>query len=184
MLLLAAVDEELGGLTGEIIGVGPVVAAARAAVAIERWTPSAVLLIGSAGAYPGGPAVGRAVAAARVGLGAGAAALGLAYVPRSPPPIHADPDLLARLDLPRCDVLTVGAITTDLGLVAALGAGWQVEHMEAYGVAVACQDRGVPFLAVLGIANHVGPDAHTQWLLHRERAHEAVLEAVRPLLGA
>ena len=68
MLLLAAARQELGDLDGEVVGVGPVVAAATAARILERRKPDRVALVGTAGSYDGGPPVGAAIAAARVGM--------------------------------------------------------------------------------------------------------------------
>ena len=187
MLLLAAVREELGDLAGEVVGIGSVVAAARAATTLERLAqeghkPRCVLLLGTAGSYPGGPAMGTAVASQMVGMSTGVAAMGLGYVPRPPAPVPGDEELLGRLGVARHNVLTAGAVTTDLTLARRLSDGWTVEHLEAFGVAVACQNAGVPFVAVLGISNFVGPDAHAQWLTHRDAAQEAARAAVRPLL--
>ncbi len=182
MLVLAAAREELGDLPGEVVGVGPVVAAARAAVLLERLKPSAVVLVGTGGSYEGGPAIGSAVAAQRVGLSWGVAAMGLGYVPRQPVTIEADPGLLARLPSPRHNVLTTGAITTDLALARRFADGWTVEHLEAYAVAHACKEAGIPFVAVLGISNRVGPDAHVEWLTHRDEAQAAARAAITALL--
>ena len=183
MLLLAAVREELGDLEGEVVGIGPIVAAATAAQLIERRRPERVLLIGSAGSYPGGPPIGKAIIGERYGLSWGVAAMGLGYVPRPPGPVDADPQLLERIAVDRHQVLTAGAVTTDLTLVERLADGWTVEHMEAFGVALACKQAGVPFAAVLGIANRVGPDAHAEWLTHREAAQDSARDAVRHLFG-
>lgn len=182
MMVMAAVAEELGGLDGTIVGIGPVVAAASTARLLSVHDPRAVVLIGTCGAYPGGPEIGSAVVANRVALGSGVAALGLGYVPRPPGPIRCDPDLVAQVDARTVSVLTCPAVTTDDNLVERLGDGWDVEHMEAYGVAWACQAAGIPFTVVLGIANVVGPDAHVEWLTHREAAQQAAREAARPLL--
>jgi purine-nucleoside phosphorylase len=162
LLLVAAAREELGELDGFVLGVGPVVAAARAATLIAERRPDYVVLIGTGAAYPGGPPIGTAVAATRVGLSYGVAAMGLGYVPRPPAPVLADEALLARLDLPRHHVLTTGAVTTDLTLAERISDGYTVQHLEAFGVADACRQAGVPFVAVVGVANEVGPDAHTQ----------------------
>lgn len=179
ILLVAAAPQELGDLRGEVLGVGPVVAAAAMARILAPNPPQGVVMVGTAGAYPGGPPVGTVVKARRVGLADGAAASGLGYTPRPPPPIPADPRLLARLDAELADVLTVGAVTTDLTLAGRLSDGWQVEHLEAYGAAWACAAAGVPFVAVLGIANDVGPAAHAQWLTHRNAAQDAARAVVR-----
>ena len=184
ILVLAAAREELGDLDGEVVGVGPVVSAVRTASLLETHKPDRVVLVGTAGVYNGVIPVGTAVASARLGMSWGVASLGFGYVPRPPAPIEADRELLGAVDLPAHNVLTVGAITTDPTLASRLSDGWEVEHMESFGVALACQEVGIPFLAVLGIANEVGPDAHVQWLTHRDAAQGAARNAIVPLLNA
>lgn len=181
-LVVAAAREELGDLAGEVVGVGPLVAAVRAAVLLERRRPERVVMVGTGGAYPNGPAIGTAVAGSRVGWSYGVAALGLGYVPRPPPPVECDPVLLDRLAVARLPILTVGAVTTDLALATRLADGWSVEHLEAFGVALACREAHIPFVCVLGISNEVGRDAHVQWLTHRDAAQDAARRAIEPLL--
>ena len=184
MLFVSAVSEELGDLPGATLGVGPVVAAARMAALLVERRPEAVVMIGTAGAYEGGPAIGSVIAASRCGLSHGVAVMGLGYVPRPPADVTCAPQLLERLpQLPRHGVLTVGAVTTDKVLASRLSDGWEVEHMETFGAACACAQHGVPFLAVLGIANEVGPEAHLQWLANRNHAQDAARDAVRGLLA-
>ena len=183
ILVVAAVREELGDLSGAALGVGPVVAAARMARVLAEERPSGVVMLGTAGAYPDGPEVGAVVQAGRLGLADGAAAMALGYTPLPPAPVRADHRLLPGLTLPVHDVLTMGAVSTDPVLTERLGDGWNVEHLECFGAAWACQDAGVPFTAVLGIANRVGPDAHAEWLMWRGRAQDAARDAVRAALS-
>ena len=182
MLVVSAAREELGDLPGAIVGVGPVVAAATAGRLFAENRPKAVVLIGTAGAYPGGPRVGEVVASSTLGLSWGIAALGRGYVPRPPEALAGDASLLARTGLPAHRVLTTGAITTDPDLATQLAEDWSVEHLEAFAVAWTCHAVGVPFLAILGIANEVGPEAHLQWLTHRNAAQDAAREHARALL--
>lgn len=182
MLVVAAVRAELADLNGETLGVGPVRAAAAMATLLAKRTPQAVVLVGSAGAYHDRPQVGEPIVAHPMGFSSPGAEAGLGYVPLAPEPIPGDPRLLERLDLPRRAVLTTPAITTDPALAARLGRLWAVEHMETWGAAWACQQAGVPFVAVLGIANRVGPDAHAEWVANRARAEAAARDAIRPLL--
>ena len=182
MLLLAADREELGDLPGEVVGVGPVIAAANSARLLAEHQPRRVVLIGTAGSYSGGPDIGDAVVSRTLGLSWGVATLGLGYVPRAPGPSSGDPAMIERSGLTPHDVLTVGAVTTDPDLGERLGEGWTVEHLEAYAVAWACARASIPFVAVFGITNEVGPDAHLQWLTHREQAQSTAREAVQALL--
>ena len=184
MLVLAAVSEELGNLPGETVGIGPVVAAANAATVLAARQPERVLMIGTCGVYPTRSfAIGEAIMANRVGLSYGVAAMGLGYVPRAPEPVLCATDLFERTNLPTADVLTTGAVTTDMVLAGRLSDDWSVEYLEVFGVAYACMQAGIPFNAILGIANDVGPNAHAQWLSHRDEAQNAAREAARELLG-
>lgn len=182
VMVVAAAREELGDIAGYVLGVGPIAAAVRAAMLISQHRPTNVVMIGSAGAYSGGPPIGTAIAASRVGWSYGVAAMGLGYVPLPPHPVECDPVTLVALDIPHHPVLTVGAVTTDPTLASRLADGWSVEHLEAYGVAFACREAGISFTAVFGISNEVGPDAHIQWLTHRDAAQEAAQKAIDPLI--
>ncbi len=175
-LVVAAVVEELGSLPGLAVGVGVVRAAEATARLCARFQPERVILVGSCGKYGASPDIGTAIQARMVGLVDGAAALGLAYAPLAPEPI-ATPVLLG-LDLPTAKVATTGAITTDPTLAARLAADWDIEHLEAFGAALACQMVGVPFHAILGVANTVGPEAHAEWRTHRHDAEAAAQRAV------
>ncbi len=174
---MAAVDAELGPLPGLAVGVGVVRAAATMARLLAVHSPKAVVLVGSCGVYGDAFEVGTAVVARRMGLADGATALGFAYSPLAPAPLVADSSLVRGCSAPQADVLTVGAISTEPALVAAVGNGWQVEHLECFGVAWACAAAQVPFAAVLGIANEVGPTAHQEWKANRVRAETAAREA-------
>ena len=176
---VAAVGDELGSLPGAVLGVGPVVAAASMASLLAAERPDAVVLIGTAGAFPGGPAVGSLVSGSRLGLADPLKGAGLGYVPRLPEPLEADAALRQRLALPECRILTNLGVTTDEALAKYFSEEWEVEHMEAYGAAWACQQLQVPFAVVVGITNVVGPTAHAEWLARRYSVQTAVREWVR-----
>ena len=175
----SAVAHELGGLPGVALGVGPLAAATAASRFIGTERPEAMVFVGSAGAYSSGPEVGTVVVSGALGLASTAVALGLGYQPRPSELLRADAGLVAATGLGLSRVLTVAAITTDEALAARFSADWEVEHMEAYAVAFACAEAGVPFAAILGIANRVGPDAHAEWL----RNHAAVEASARTVAG-
>jgi len=178
-LLVAAVDEERGPLPGVSVGVGPLRAALGAARALAARQPPAVVLVGTCGAYPGGPPIGAQFVAGALGFADLGAAGGLGYTPLPPPILHADAALSAVFRLPAASVLTLGAITSSATVAAALGASWSLEHLEAYAVAAACAEHGVPFAAVLGVTNAVGPDAHAEWRAHRAAVEAALVATVQ-----
>jgi purine-nucleoside phosphorylase len=170
-------------MPGSALGVGLVAAGAAAARMLAVDAPSAILLIGTAGSLPGGPPVGSVIVASEVGLGSAAKELGLGYVPRAPAPILCHQGIVRASGLRPERVLTNLAITTDPGLAARFASAFAVEHMEAFAVAWACQEAGVPFAAILGIANEVGPTAHAQWLRNRLAVQAATQAAAGRLLA-
>lgn len=185
--VVAAVQAELSELPGRALGIGGLRAgiAMASALAASPVRPPAVILVGTAGAYPdAGLAVGQVVAGRRLGWGHGGATAGLGYVPAAPGPLFADEALGRAASVPRVDVLTVDAITTDPALTGTFGEAWAVEHMETWAVAWACREHGVPFVPILGLSNVVGPQAHAQWKAHRGEAEAAARAVVRRLLDA
>ena len=100
MLVVAAAAEELGDLHGDVLGVGPVRAAASAAKRLSGHRPSAVVLLGTAGRYPGGPPVGTVVSAEKIGWSEGVAVLGFGYVPKPLVPLVTHIDFRNALGLP------------------------------------------------------------------------------------
>ena len=182
--LVCATQEEIGPFPGIELGLGSVEVAARLAAHLAHNRPEAVLIVGTAGSLPNGPPVGSVVAAKRMGYSPGVAAMGLGYVPNPPQPNFCDPTHILSISQPQVGVLTVGAVTTDSVLVDRVSDGWEIEQMEAYGAAMACQLAKVPFAAVYGIANKCGPDAHAQWLANVAQAREAACAAIEGLAGA
>lgn len=177
-LWVAATITELGRLRGVALGVGPLVAGVEMTRVIHALRPSAVVLVGTAGRYENAPPEGEVVQGRRLGWGHAAVPGGLGYVPAPPPALEADSRLRGRIGLPEADVLTVGAITTHREVARHFGESWQVEHMEAYGAALACAREGVPFACVLGIANVVGPDAHAEWVANHVRVERLVQDVM------
>lgn len=181
ILYCSAVAEELGDLPGEPVGIGLLDALLGTVGLLARAKPEALVFVGTAGALPGcGISIGDVVTAREVLLGDAALALGLGYSPRHPGPIQAHP-------VPGLRAVTITtnlAITIDPALAARYADGAQVEHMELYGVGLACQRAGVRFGGVLGITNDVGPGAHAQWVANRATCEAAARRAARAALPA
>ncbi len=181
--IVSIVAEELGELEGWVLGVGGVPAAVAMSALLHTHRPDGVVMLGTGGTYPGGPAVGKACVVERVGSAAGMTAMGLGYTPRPPRPLTCDRRLLERSPMPRVGALSTGAVSTDAILVERLSDGWQVEQVEIFGVAAACAAAGVPFTAILGITHIAGPSAHVQWLANRATARQAARAAVSELIS-
>jgi nucleoside phosphorylase len=175
-----------------VVGVGPVEAALGTARLLGDLRPTALILIGTAGVYRSQSrrlAIGDAVIARRIAFGSVGTARGLAYFP-APMPLTAPSDARLRARLAAAtgsrlaDVACPPAITRTAAAAAALagatGAG--VENLEAFAVGRAAADRGVPFAAVLGIANQVGPRAHAEWKLNAAAAAAQACAGVRAFL--
>jgi nucleoside phosphorylase len=202
VLILAAFDPELaplraalgdslrGRFGGQVVearktGVGLPAAAIGATLHITEIAPRAVVLIGTCGAYAqAGLAVGDVVAADTLRLVDPASLDGatefpepMAVAAKAHGPLAAA--LAGAGARPSC-VATTLAITVDDAVAEkiARGSGADVEHLEAHGVAMACAARGVPFGAVLGVANPVGASGRAAWRAHHREAEAAAAECV------
>ncbi len=174
------------------VGIGVPMAAAGCAMHLGELRPRAALAIGTCGAYAGsGIAIGDVVVARRVRLVDPSVLRGLAQFP-DPMSVVADAagslvDGILRATASKgADVATTLAVTIDDDEAAriAKATGAAAEHLEAHAVATACAARGVPFCAVLGVANIVGRSARAEWRVHHHDAARAAAEAVLTWLRA
>lgn len=168
------------------VGVGVSAAAAGAAISVCELQPRAAVSIGTCGAYrTSGLALGDIVVGRSFRLIDGASVQGLAEFP-APMSTALDAHAATAAGLAKATGGRLVSIATTLAITVdektadriALASGAQVEHLEAHGVATACAGRGIPFGAVLGVANVVGARAREQWRLHHRAASEAAADAV------
>jgi nucleoside phosphorylase len=166
------------------VGVGLVEAAIGATAAIAEEKPDAVIFVGTAGSYPGRrPDLAQAgvVAARRLALWADSVAAGDAYLPPALPTEQETTPALRRLAVSAglliADVACSLSITSRAALSRRIArtADCDVENLEAFAVARAA--AGLPFLAILGISNAVGPSAHAQWKRNAAPAAAAACRA-------
>ena len=167
------------GLVLAPLGIG----ALNAALGLGRWLSEVneVVFAGSAGILPGaGFRIGQVVEASQVLLADGAAALGLAHSPLMDRPLtlEAGP---RRFGCPQAKVVNTGSVTQDLGLALALAqsSGAELETLELYGLALAAQQAGLPWSALLGLTNEVGPLGQGQW----QENHRPLAQAVGGILA-
>jgi nucleoside phosphorylase len=174
-----------------LAGVGALAAAAGATTLVIEHAPRAVVLVGTCGAYAGaGLAVDDVVVSRRLCL---VDPSSLDDKTQFPPPMasaleasDALASALARVGARPARVATTLAITVDDALAALIEerAGVDVEHLETHGVALACAARGVPFAAVLGVANPVGARGREEWRARHRGAEAAAGECVMRWLRA
>jgi nucleoside phosphorylase len=179
--LRAALTDEPGlgrRVVARPAGVGLVEAAIGAARAVDEVKPRAVVFVGTAGVYPPSPlAIGTAVVARRLTLVSTAALRQEGYLPAVLPTVaQTDRRLRKMAGLPLADVVCPLAITRTAAAARRLAAAGALENLEAFAVARAAGE--IPFTAVLGISNAVGPKAHAQWRRYADSAAAAACQAV------
>ena len=168
------------------VGVGPVDAAIGAARAIARWRPACVIFVGTAGSYArqeGDAAIGSAAVAADLIAVATAALRGEAYLPRPQASRLRATGPLSRALLRRLPagsrravaVACPTAITRSAVLSRRIAGATraQLENLEVFAVARAAAAAGLPFAAVLGVSNRVGPTGHREWRVNHAAASRA-----------
>lgn len=170
------------------VGVGLVEAAIATARLIDKHHPSAVLLVGTAGVYPRQPAeleLDMAAIAGRIRLLPQILPGKHAYLPAVvPTEARSTPALVRALrkaaELPTADVACPLGITATAAAASAAAklSGCVLENLEAFAVARAAALAKVPFAAILGIANHVGPSGHREWERHAKSAAQSACQAV------
>ena len=201
VLILAAFAPELegfrrvlgDGLAGVIsglsvacktIGVGLPVATVGAIKRLIQMQPRAVVLVGTAGAYPGsGLSIGDVMIVRKSKLVSIAEVAQRAEFPE-PMSVVYDCNVMLSLGISggkavTADVATTLAITTDDVMAAEIGeCGFVGEHLEAFGVLSACGIQEVPATVVLGIANEVGSQGRAQWAAHQRDSAILACETV------
>jgi nucleoside phosphorylase len=204
VLVLAAFDPELSalhevlgaGLTGRVgafavearaVGIGLVASAVGAARLLRAPLPRAVVLVGTCGVYPqvdrASPSIGQAVVTAGVHLVDVGSVLGATELPSAVQSSRRSDEGLraafATQGVISVEVATTLGVTVDDAAAARLArTGVEVEHMEAFSVASACEGVGVPFVAVLGVSNVVGSSAREQWRSSHRSASRAAAGAI------
>jgi nucleoside phosphorylase len=180
-------------VTTAAVGVGLVDAGIGTMRALAAHEADTLILVGTAGAYPGYTRrypIGTVVLAASTSLLPHACAGDPAFMPEVMRSRIELSSALARglgfaARLPRASLACPVGITAtnEAARAAARRSGCAIENLEAFSVASAAAAAKTPFVAVLGIANRVGTDAHQEWLKNgacaAERACQAVLDALQ-----
>ncbi len=159
----------------QAVGIGLVQAGIGAASVLAERTnpPRALVFLGTAGVYPGADkrlVPGTLAVARAVSLLSSAVARKKAYFPGPMATTFATtPTLRGSLERSSgahaADVACPLAITSSMAAArqAARRSGCVLENLELFSVGRACAGACIPFGAIVGIANKVGPHAHKQW---------------------
>jgi purine-nucleoside phosphorylase len=162
-------------------GVGtPRAAAALAhALAVAKFHGSqsdAVLFLAPAGAYSSQHALGSAHVVSSVAWSDGDLLRGQSYLPGLKSGQERLVSSLKPFSEATLSAVSTPGITVSQELAGVLAEQADFENLELYGVALAAEDFGLPWGAVLGISNVVGPGAHAQWREHHLTASQAAQE--------
>lgn len=168
-----------------VIGFGPIAAAAAASALAQALADGgALLLVGIAGRYPTGPAIGAAAEFGRVALdGVGANGPSGLLTPEAlgfPQWRDGSGEVGDALDLAGegPELLTVCAAAGGAGDVEARlerRPGAVAEDMEGFGVALAGRMAGVPVRVVRGISNEAGDRDVARWRIDDAMAAAATI---------
>ncbi|MBK7397499.1 MAG: hypothetical protein IPJ34_14695 [Myxococcales bacterium] len=189
-------DNLYGNVSGVIVsckavGVGLPNAVAGTVLRVMQLRPRAVVLVGTAGYYPGSSvSLNEAVVVRRTQLVDPIEVEGRGAMP-DPMPKNADANPMLSLGLmggrpPTLDVANTLVVTTDDPLAHRIHAatGCALENLEAFGIANACALHAVPFAAVLGVSNKVGSTGRDEWRAHHKTAAQFACEIVLRWLTA
>jgi futalosine hydrolase len=161
------------------VGIGLVEAAMTTQSLLCAASFSGVVFVGTAGSLGALPLGALCIASACV-LVAQAGELPAAMPQRAP----CDPVWLARAKTHGFTAASV-ATTLAIGVTAADAAklaAYELEHLEAFAVARAAERAGLPFAALLGVANRVGPDGRREWRENHRAVSDALCRSAAALL--
>jgi nucleoside phosphorylase len=182
------------GLTLATVGVGLVEAAHATARLIAEHRPSAILLVGTAGVYARHQEmfpIGSAATTGEIVLLPDVLPGSHVFLPDLVPQRASSSPVLgaalaAAASLPSARVACPLGITASAraAAIAARRSGCALENLEAFAVARAAAATEIPFVGILGVANHVGARSHAEWKRHARRAAAAACDAVLAFLHA
>ncbi|MBM3382248.1 MAG: hypothetical protein FJY29_07390 [Betaproteobacteria bacterium] len=138
--------------------------------------PDAVFFLATAGAYASQHALESAHFVSAVSWCDGDLLRGDSYLPGLKSGYERLQAGLEPFSSATLSALSTPGITLAPELSRVLAGQGDFENLELYGVALAAEDFGVPWGAVLGVSNVVGPEAHPQWREHHLKASHAAQE--------
>lgn len=169
------------------LGVGLVSAASSIAALLERHPISRILFTGTCGILtPSSISIGDIVRARTIYSDDIDSYAGANHIPDLMPATVAPTRFLApRKPIQDCDVFSPLSITHSEGGAKTLRERFPdgiTENLECFAVAWNAAQRGIPFEAVLGVTNTIGPAGHAEWTAHHEHTSKITQEMVYELI--
>lgn len=166
-----------GHIEMQAVGVGLVEAAIGTTAALARYQPQLLILVGTAGVFPGAQLnLTKAAVVSRITLGSPEKQ----SVAQLPAPMPCETFTSARLsaDLAKSSSLQMASVVCPLAITRSsrrakaleTGSGARLENLEAFAVAQAAHRAKIPFVSVLGVSNVVGSKGAKQWQDHGKEA--------------
>lgn len=166
------------------LGVGLVSAASSISSILENQSITRILFTGTCGLLTPTPiALGAIVRAKTIYSGDVTSFTGENFIPDIMP-ITVTPTrfMKPKTPLQDCDVFSPLSITHSTGGADVLRKRFPdgvAENLECFAVAWNAAQREIPFEAILGVSNTIGPVGHAEWLTHHERVSQAVQEWIQ-----
>lgn len=157
-------------------GIGPVAAAFGLTHFLEDYRPQSIIGIGTAGIiHPKKFSIGDIVCARSVTT---AAATAGTYAPR----LQKSRLILSPPKFQSAHVYCPQEITTSEFRRAALAqAGHDIENLEAFALAFVANKFRIPCEILLGLTNHIGPNAHAEWRRHAVKVQRDLVDSIKHL---
>ncbi len=165
--------DKAAGLIFSKVGIGFLDAFANTTRLLDQFPEiTSFLFTGSAGFYSKNATagIGDTCSCQDTFICDGAAELGLSDYVTKGQKAYLKSTLPLNMEIPALRVATVFTITIKNSLANTIAEKRQadVENMELFGVALACQKKKTPWNAILGITNEVGDQGREQWLKHKD----------------
>jgi purine-nucleoside phosphorylase len=139
-----------------------------------------VFFVATAGAYQPSAVLNSAHLVSTALWSDAALAVGQSYLPQVDrfDELRASPEQGRQSRQKALRALSTPSITLDNSVARSFSMCADLENLEIFGIALAASFAKIQWNAVLGISNHVGPDAHIQWKRHHESASKAAQEMI------
>lgn len=166
-----------------LTGIGSIRSTHKVTKALMQNQYDLVLFCGTAGAYNSAVPLHSVYACQKVHWSDGGVLLESSYVPPHQNKTEMiENTLKLQHKIPEATALCLPSITISENLAQICSQFATLEHLELFGLALACQEVKVPWIGILSVANIVHPKAHLQWKEHHLIASQQAQEFTQDFL--